>query len=262
MSKLQLLQASVDSEDTSDLRILVDGKYVKYLTIGPGVYSNKDMCFGPRLFPLLPPLPTRDWNQAHIARNSKDERPYFKEVTRAQLPSITHVWHPRRINHLDLQWGHKLRSNVYEATFHEIKSPILIKFARFPYEIQQIDDETQAYKWIDGHGIGPAFLGHVTEEGRVIGFMMELISNAQHAEPENLSLCQKALTRLHDLGVLHGDINKHNFLIQNGRALLIDFETAERCNNQKDLEEELQSVEKALRDTSGRGGTITLGAEE
>ena len=70
------------------------------------------------------------------------------------------------------------------------------------------------YEWIDGHQIGPEFLGHLTEEGRVIGFLIERVFDCRHATPEDLSLCQHTLAKLHKLGIKHGDTNKHNFLIR------------------------------------------------
>ncbi|KAB8277879.1 hypothetical protein BDV30DRAFT_204453 [Aspergillus minisclerotigenes] len=66
-------------------------------------------------------------------------------------------------------------------------TPVIAKFARFAWEIQYIEDETTAYQWINGHDIGPRFLGHLTEHGRVIGFLMEGITNARHAGLQDLA---------------------------------------------------------------------------
>ena len=66
--------------------------------------------------------------------------------------------------------------------------PIVVKFARFPFEIPYLDSETSAYQLIQNHQISPKFLGHLTEEGRVIGFVMELITNCRHATTEDLAL--------------------------------------------------------------------------
>lgn len=152
--------------------------------------------------------------------------------------------------------GEKLRSNVCKAKSRRFDSTIVVKFARFPWEIGYLNAETAAYEWTQGNQIGPRFLGHLTEEGRVIGFLMEWIKDAQHATPEDLSLCQQTLSRLHQLGLKHGDINRHNFLIREGRAILIDMESCEPCEDEKALEKEYSELEKELRDTSGRGGTI------
>ena len=97
--------------------------------------------------------------------------------------------------------GEKLRTGIYEVKGHMFgpgDAVVVAKFARFDWEIQYIENETTVYQWIDGHNIGPRFLGHLTEDARVIGFLMERI---QDLEP-----CQQTLSRLHCLGIRHGDI--------------------------------------------------------
>lgn len=253
---IQVLQASVDSEDQSEFRILVDRKFVKYLTIDPGLYDVGDMCFGPSLISMLPPLPPGDWNEGHVSHDTTNMRPHFARVKTAQLPGVTNPWHPLQIDHLELHMGQKLRSNVYEATCLQFNSTIIVKFARFAWETPQIDAETSAYQWIENHQIGPKFLGHLSEEGRVIGFIVERIMDCRHATPEDLSLCQLTLSKLHKLGIKHGDINKHNFLIHDGKATLIDFDNSTRYNDTKTLDQEFRALQEELRDTSGRGGRM------
>jgi predicted Ser/Thr protein kinase len=259
---IEVLQCSVDPSDESEFRILIDGKFVKYLTIDGGLYNVDDMCFAPSLISIIPPLPPGDWNTGRISRNGADGQPHFAEVTKVQLPGISPLWHPLRIDHLELCMGRKLRSNVYEATTPHFDLPIVVKFARFPFEIPYLNSETSAYQWIQNHQIGPQFLAHLTEEGRVIGFAMERIINCRHARPDDLALCQQALSKLHRLSIKHGDINKHNFLIHDDRATLIDFDAALRCDNAKVLEEEFRGLEKELSDTSGRGGRVVVTCEQ
>ena len=57
----------------------------------------------------------------------------------------------------------------------------------------QLARKTTAYKWIDGHNIGPEFLGHLTEDGRVFGFAMRKIETARYATPDDLDICRQAL---------------------------------------------------------------------
>ncbi|KAF2429501.1 hypothetical protein EJ08DRAFT_698221 [Tothia fuscella] len=236
------LHAEVDLGDTeSEFRILVSGKFVKYLTIDAGLYSPDDMCFEPSFISIIPKLPPGDWNEGHISKDAATGRPHFAEVMKSQHSGITNLWHATRIDHLELQNRRK--------------------FARFPWEIPYLEAETTAYQWIDGHQIGPKFLGHLSEEGRVIGFLMVYVSGAKHAGPEDFALCQATLSRLHDLEIKHGDIDKHNFLIHDGKATLIDVETATRCSDKGLLDQELKQLEEELRDTSGRGGSRILPAE-
>ncbi|KAK0753435.1 hypothetical protein B0T18DRAFT_452276 [Schizothecium vesticola] len=99
----------------------------------------------------------------------------------------------------------------------------------------------------------PRFLGHLTEEGRVIGFVLEYISNAGAAGPGDLAACQSVLQKLHSLGVKHGDINKHNFLVRDdGRVVLLDFETATKDVSRDELEAEYQRLTESLQDPSLR----------
>lgn len=79
--------------------------------------------------------------------------------------------------------------------------------------------------WIDGHNIGPEFWGYLTEEGRVIGFLKKNVEG-RHATISDLPACKAALRWLDDLGILHGHLNRHESLISEASAVLIDFETA------------------------------------
>ncbi|KAK5997053.1 hypothetical protein PT974_02404 [Cladobotryum mycophilum] len=232
---IQVLQASVDPEYESEFRILVDGKSIKYLAIDGGLYEQDDMCFGPSLIALLPPLPLGDWNQGRISRDPTTGRAHFSAASESRLLG-------------------KLRTNLYEATCPRFNSPVVVKFARFAWEVPQLEQETVAYSWIEGHNIGPDFLGHLTEQGRIIGFIMSRVADGHHAESHDLSLCHQALSRLHQLGIKHGDINKYNFLIHQRKVTLIDFDNASRTASAQELEGELGDLQDQLMETSGRGG--------
>ncbi|GFP52262.1 hypothetical protein TASIC1_0001041400 [Trichoderma asperellum] len=146
MDGIQVLQASVDPESESEFRLLVNNKFVKYITIDSGLYGIDDMCFGPSLISLLPPLPPGDWNEGHISRDPSTGDAHFAAISKSPLPGITNLWHPTQIDHLKLRMGLKLRSNVYEATCSLFDSTIIAKFARFPWEVPQLEQETEAYK--------------------------------------------------------------------------------------------------------------------
>lgn len=61
---------------------------------------------------------------------------------------------------------------------------------------------------------------------------------------------------MHDLGILYGDLNKHNFLISDRGAILIDFKTAKRLENSEAMEREMEGLEGQLLDESGNGGVV------
>lgn len=251
---VQLLQASIDDEAESEFRILVNGQEIKYITVDPGLFEASEMGFGPTLFSLLPALPKGDWNDGRVSRSPSTGHPHFSYANKVDLPGITRSWHPVSVNYLDCFIGHKLRTNVYEASAPQFDFPIILKFARFPWEIPLLERETASYEWIKDRGIGATFLGHLTEGERIIGFILARISPAEHATSDDFDACLQALSALHDLGIKHGDINKHNFLIHYGRAILIDFDNAFRNASSAELEEERSQLLSQLEDNSGRGG--------
>lgn len=252
--EIELLQAEVNENDESYFRVLVDGLVIKYITVEPGLYSSEDMCFGPSLVSLLPKFPPGDWNDGRVAKNPKDGRPHFAHVSLTRFSGVQNTWHEIFVDYSDLVVGRKLRTGIYEvrsSSFHDI---VIAKFARFPWEIQYIETETTAYQWIVGHDIGPQFLGHLTENGRVIGLLLERITDSRHAGAQDLEICAEVLSRLHDLGVRHGDTNRFNFLVRYSKATLIDFDTAQKCDNRELLSQELENLRICLEDSSGRGG--------
>jgi serine/threonine protein kinase len=53
-----------------------------------------------------------------------------------------------------------------------------------------------------------------------------------------LPACDIALRELHTLGLIHGDVNRHNFIIdETGRARIIDFEHSSLLTPEKEANE-------------------------
>ncbi|KAI8628419.1 hypothetical protein F5Y19DRAFT_138077 [Xylariaceae sp. FL1651] len=148
-----------------------------------------------------------------------------------------------------------MRQNIRLVTCPLFGHPVVYKFAEFPWQTSMIEMGTTAYSWINGHAIAPQFLGHVTEAGRVIGFLLEYIPG-HTAEVEDLEKCQRSLKSLHALGIKHCDVNKHNFLIRGGKgeAGLIDFEATVRCQDEKEPLEEFEGLREQLEQSDGKGG--------
>ncbi|KAJ6185752.1 hypothetical protein N7519_007053 [Penicillium mononematosum] len=228
---ITLLQAEADNDDESYFRLLINGS-VRYITIAQGIWSTDDMCFGPSLATILPDLPTGNWNDGLVAKHPETGKPYFARAARTS----------------------RLRTGVYEVKCPQFEELVVVKFARFDWEIRYMEGETAAYRLIEGYDIGPRFLGHLTEDGRVIGFVMERIANARHAGPQDLDICQQTLARLHALGIRHGDVNRFNFLIRDEKAILFDFDTARKCDDPKLLAEELRNLQEGLESSSDKGG--------
>jgi hypothetical protein len=209
---VEILSQEIDREGNtaSYYRMLVDKEHFKYITIDPGIYEIDDLCFPPILLEKLPPFPPGDWNYGRISQTVENPTPFFAETSRKTFPSITPLWHPKSYEYLSFKIGERLRANVYIASSPEFEKPIIAKFARFHWEIGYYIAETQVYSWIDGQNIGPEFLGHLTEDGRVIGFLIEYVEG-HHATISDLPACKVTVGRLHGLGILHRDLNKHNF---------------------------------------------------
>ncbi len=110
------------------------------------------MTFDKVIIPQLPPIPEGDWNQGHITKHPENGNPYFSQHAKVILPTICSIWHPRQIDWLELEQAQWLRSNVYTANFKttvggiSLADEIVIKFARFPWELQYYEDETRVYE--------------------------------------------------------------------------------------------------------------------
>ncbi|PNS18855.1 Iron-sulfur clusters transporter atm1, mitochondrial [Sphaceloma murrayae] len=75
---MEILQCSVDHDDESEFRVIVDGDAVKHITIDNGVYNPDDMCFAPAIESLTPtPLPG-DWNQGRVSKED-DGSPHWRK---------------------------------------------------------------------------------------------------------------------------------------------------------------------------------------
>ncbi|KAM0283753.1 hypothetical protein ACHAQH_002342 [Verticillium albo-atrum] len=129
--------------------------------------------------------------------------------------------------------------------------------ARFHWEIPYIEAETRMYQVLEDKGIAPQVLGHIHEEGRVMGILLEKVPDGRPAEPSDLKRCKAALGRFHALGYIHGDCNKYNFIIRpDDEVVLIDFEKARKCDEEAMLEAEMASLESQLAETTWRGGGL------
>lgn len=264
--EIYILQGKVDpaEQEQTELRILVDQKDIKYPTMDPGVFRLEETRLAQTLTPLLLNAIRKadiyDWNRGHISR--RNGRLHFHAHRKTPLPAITNIWHPLQIDYLDLKVKTELKDYVCEVRCPQFQSPVIAKFASVLWMVKRLETETSIYQWLQDEDIGPKFLGHVSENGRVIGFVVEQITGFHHAGMEDLALCQAAVKKLHGMGILHGDLNRHNMLVHNGRVILIDFECAKRCGDEGLLDEEFRSLPERLEDESGRGMPVPYVVDE
>lgn len=202
----------------------------------------------------MPKSPPADWNYGLVAKNPIDGQPHFARVFLARFSGVQNTWHETFVDYSDLLIGQKLRTGIYEARASSLNNVVIAKFARFPWEIQYIENETTAYQWIVGHDIGPRFLGHLTENSRVIDFLLKRFIDSRHAGVQHIDIRARLLSRLHDLRIRHGDTNRFNFLVRNSKAILIDFDTSQKFDDSELLSQELENLSTCLGEPSGRGG--------
>ncbi|KAJ3817144.1 hypothetical protein F5880DRAFT_1631918 [Lentinula raphanica] len=251
-ANVRLLACLLESKDAIDpddghYRFLVDGKYIKYVAVAPGTLGGEgiDWAFAPILLgELLPSFPPEIGIRATTETES--------------LAGVKNLWHPVKVNELDFTDKQSLRQRINVSTHPQLNNgkPVLTKIAVWPWELEFMEAETTAYEVICGKGIGPKFLGHITEgeSGRVIGFVTEWIEDTRAAGPGDFDSCRKALGRLHALGIKLGDTNKFNFLVRKKHdVVIVDFETAKKCSP-GELEYEMNALRECLEESSFRGG--------
>lgn len=249
---------SVDDDDSveSEYRLRI-GNQVKYLVISPGTFDRDTLSL-----PLqsLPPLPYNEkWTVANISRD-KTSGELKTSIVNRTLAGVKCQWNHNKVDCLELEKTKQLTAMVFEAVSHSIlpitlpsRATMIAKIARFEWELPRIEQETRAYQLLKGYGLAPRFLAHVHENGRIVGFLLEKIEG-RSASIQDLSVCEAALRKLHKLGLVHGDVNRYNFLITEEGAKLIDFECLRENASPESMSKELENLRAELVDESGRGG--------
>ncbi|KAI7266472.1 hypothetical protein KC345_g8180 [Hortaea werneckii] len=216
------------------------------------------MCRPYLLIPRLPELPATNWTRMGISPSQSSK--YDVTVSNDPLPEIDALWHPRRVDILSLSFQIRHKSRVHEVPFEN--STATVKYAPFDWEIRRLQRETWAYGWLEEHRKRhsdctlpvPKVLAHVTEEGRVIGLLLQKMEG-EFAGPEDHDVCKKAILEMHAAGLIHGDVNRYNFLVdrEQDRAVLLDLEHAEEFD-EVSAQREIGSLAAELSETTGRGG--------
>jgi predicted Ser/Thr protein kinase len=247
--KRQVLSMDVDDSNASEseYRILF-GEQVKYILVDARTYDSDVLSFPPDFLDQLPKLPLGEWTRARIFRSSGE---ISFELSCGSLAGVRSRWHPNVVDVLSLTLHDRISARVHVVTYGS--KPAIAKIARFEFEIPLVEKETAIYQAIDGHGIGPAFLGHLIEHGRVMGFLIEKVEG-RHGYIGDLEPCQEVTKRLHSLGIVHGDLNRHNFIVSPADVTLIDFENATQNGSEGAMEKEYRQIAEQLMEETGRGG--------
>ncbi|KAL3593425.1 hypothetical protein FPOAC2_07721 [Fusarium poae] len=208
-----VLSMKVSETGSSDSHYRLQlGKKVKYLVVGPKVFDRDALASPIQFFPRLPD--SKDWTVAHFSRDEITGDLKISILNRT-LPGVKCHWHPTRVDCLDLEKTKSLTATNFEAVSHSTILPrgtMIAKMARFEWELPRIERETKAYRLLQASGLTLRFLGHITENGRIIGFLLEKMEG-RPAGWKDLDACRDALGKLHRLKLLHGAIWQRNFLL-------------------------------------------------
>ncbi|KAG6312574.1 hypothetical protein E4U22_001730 [Claviceps purpurea] len=253
-----ILSMEVDDDDSfeSYYRLQI-GNHVKYIVISPATFDRDTLSTPLQSLPSL--SYDKEWTVATISRDQTTGQLKTSFLNRP-LPGVKCQWHHTSVNCLELENTKQLTLAALEAVSHSMlpttlgsSSTMIAKIARFDWEVPRIEHETRAYQLLEGHGLSPPFLGHIHENGRIMGFLLEKIEG-RSASIQDLSECEAALGKLHELGFLHGDVNRYNFLVTDDGVKLIDFERLQKGADPESISKELENLRAGLVDESRRGG--------
>lgn len=222
------------------------GSYVLYITLAANCRLLDDPCdygFPPAIRRLLPP--TIDTTHNHATITSSGSIIFSHQA----LKGITTLWHSNIIDITTLPVVREVKANVFKVRYNGDWA--IAKFARFEFEIQFIEAETVAHRSIEGKDIAPKFLGHLHENGRGVGMLLEYMDGRRPGKGD-YDACASVLDQLHCLGMIHGDINMDNFIVRAGKAKLVDFENCRR-GTEEERRKEVEVLKKEFLDDSRRG---------
>lgn len=75
-----------------------------------------------------------------------------------------------------------------------------------------------------------------------MGFILEKLEDRRNASVGDLNECELVLRKFHSFSIMHGDVNRYNFLIGKDGVKLIDFERFEEDATEDERRREMQSL--------------------
>lgn len=160
----------------------------------------------------------------------------------------TYGWHPRRIELMELVKFKTIQPGRLEIVQHPEfgSSPVLAK-------IGDVHEGTW-YRLLYDLKVTPHFLGHVIQNGRIVGFLTEYLEGQEEKtaikrRPSRKEACLTALRRMHARGIVHGDAHGENCLgRRDGSAVLIDFELSVETSSQAEFDRDLWIMSHTVSD--------------
>lgn len=235
---IRVITTTKRNDRESFLRVLLNDNSIKYLVLRSDVNGCKDLINGGTLLRFLKDefFNSNRWNFATFTRHSYIDRRDVILNLSAPIGNAK-TWYLHRHDWTSIKLGQELKPNVNTAEDrHRPDQSYVIKYMHLPptateYTInKKAEVETEIYRLIQGHDIGPRFLGHMMEGERCVGAVLERIVG-RAANPGDVEACSAVVRRLHALGIVHGDLHERNFIITPTRAVLIDFATSFVCRH-------------------------------
>ncbi|KAJ8110676.1 hypothetical protein ONZ43_g5815 [Nemania bipapillata] len=234
-------QDNVERQATEFRVVLNDGtpqQEIKYVSVSTSVRALcvKEEESGRVGIIQVPLLPGGDWLTADVGMTPDEKQIFITTTSCKPLPGVRNEWYEDSYEYVDLDI---VPASIGTGRVKLVTAPGLdtprhqavMKFSPFPGGISRIEAETNIYQHIQKSTVAPKFLGHVKEDGRIIGFLIEYIEGARSPEVRDrfldlaLRKCKQTLEALHQLGVMHNDARPENCLLRrDGTAVLIDFE--------------------------------------
>jgi predicted Ser/Thr protein kinase len=247
MNTRELQAAGMDaSPDSESLYRFRADSYVLYVVLQPHCTSIPDPFdygFPPAVRKLLPPTIDSAFNMVHISSSGE------LAFTTTKLKGVDTIWHPTIIDVTTLPVVRQIKANVFKVKY--AGEYAVAKIARFEFEVPYIEAETQSYQVLNGLGLGPKFLAHLSENGRPMGMLIECLDGRRPTK-DDFKACSRVLRRLHSQGWAHRDINRDNFVVVGSEAKLLDFEESGPATEQE-RSAEMEKLYQELIDESGRG---------
>ncbi|GFF59408.1 LOW QUALITY PROTEIN: uncharacterized protein DSM5745_06187 [Aspergillus udagawae] len=169
------------------------------------------------------------------------------DVSQLNIPSAIFL------NLLDLTTVSRISDRISRVKYNG--ETWILKIA---HEIPALRREVLVYSMLtlNAFPLAPKFIGFAYEETKapIVGFLMEDISG-HHPDIHDLTDCMKTVHRLHTYGIVHGDLNRYNFLMTEDGAKISNFEVSVAQTNVDPAaaEEELNLLAIRLEDESGIG---------
>lgn len=250
-------------------RVLV-GSTIKYLQVpylnmkafGFDYYTqhnteNKERILG------IDRVPDGDWNIGYLDHAGDDGKLAVVSTEKRELPDIVMDWNDVKVGYDGLEKLEDnacrpyLLQNIYPVEGRIMAGPpvlgvpVVLAYTSplqwYGRHRNVLNAECAIHQAIQGKGIAPRFLGHLTEnDTRLIGYLLEAVE-ARPASIEDLEACRTVLGKLHALGFSHGTIMRENFIILNdGSALLQAFRFSRQTSDLDVFAKEMEQVEMVL----------------